>query len=191
MIQTQRLSRFVIAAAVGLSAAWASAQPAAPAGNVPTPPAATASAPHHMGMHRDGGKMQQHMQERMAKKMAKFKQELAITPAQEGAWNQWTAAMKPPADMGQRMQQMKAQREEMAKLTTPERIDRMRAMRNERQQAMGREMTAREDATKAFYAQLTPAQQKTFDAHAAKMHQRMEHRMHGGPGMMWNDGAKK
>jgi Spy/CpxP family protein refolding chaperone len=57
------------------------------------------------------------------------------------------------------MQQRRAMRGELARLTTPERIDRMRQLRAEQTAAMDR----RFEATKAFYAQLTPPQQKAFD----------------------------
>ena len=53
-------------------------------------------------------------------------------------------------------------RQDMDKLTTPERIDRMRAMRAQH----AAEADRRGEATKAFYATLTPEQQKTFDAQA-------------------------
>jgi hypothetical protein len=44
-------------------------------------------------------------------------------------------------------------------MSTPERIDRMRQMRAQR----AAEMDRKGDATKAFYAQLTPPQQRAFD----------------------------
>src|SRR5206468_3567322 len=75
---------------------------------------------HGMREHRmDPAKMQEHM----AKRQAALKQKLQLTPAQEGAWNAWTAAMKPGEFKG-------PERGELEKLTTPERIDRMRAMRD-------------------------------------------------------------
>ena len=86
------------------------------------------------------------------------------TPAQEGAWNAWTAAMKPPANL------QRPNREEMAKLTTPERIDRMRQLRTQRQA----EMDKRADATKSFYAALNADQKKVFDTETARFG-------HGGP----------
>lgn len=104
--------------------------------------------------HRDPAKMA----ERMAKRQAELKQKLAITPAQEGAWTAWTASMKPPANL------QRPNREEMAKLTTPERIDRMRQMRAQRQA----EMDKRADATKTFYAALNADQKKVFDAETAR-----------------------
>jgi Spy/CpxP family protein refolding chaperone len=49
---------------------------------------------------------------------------------------------------------------EMSKLPTPDRLDHILARAKEREQRI--EM--RVQATKEFYGQLTPAQQKTFDA---------------------------
>ena len=95
------------------------------------------------------------MQEMIAKHQADLKAKLKITPAQEGAWGSFTTAMKPPAGMmGQR-----PDRAEMGKLTTPERIDKMKAMRTQRDA----EMDKRSDATKAFYAALSPEQKTVFD----------------------------
>jgi protein CpxP len=105
--------------------------------------------------HRDPAKMA----ERMAKRQAELKQKLAITPQQESAWSAWTSAMKPPANM------QRPNREEMAKLTTPERIDRMRQLRTQRQA----EMDKRGDATKSFYATLSADQKKLFDAETSRM----------------------
>src|SRR3989344_476109 len=65
-------------------------------------------------------------------------------------------------------------RQNMDKLTPPERIDRMRAMRAQH----AAEADRRGEATKAFYAALTPEQQKTFDAQAHH-----GHRMGGMAGM--------
>ena len=54
-------------------------------------------------------------------------------------------------------------REDMAKLTTPERIDKMKALRTEQHAVMSLAMDKRGEATKTFYAVLTPEQQKVFD----------------------------
>lgn len=123
------------------------------------------------GMHRmhDGeghmGKMNsEKMKARMAKHQAELKAALKITATQEAAWTTFTAAMTPPADnMAKR-----PTREEMAKLTTPERIDKMKALRAEHHTAMNAAMDKRADATKAFYAALTPEQQKVFDEKAMR-----------------------
>lgn len=123
------------------------------AADAPSPPPPAAGMAHH-----DPAKMQEHMQ----KRQAALKAQLKITAAQEGAWTTFTTSMQPPAK-GPR-----PDKAEFEKLTTPQRIDKMRAMRAERDA----EMDKRADATKAFYAALTPEQQKVFDAHAMP-------RMHG------------
>jgi hypothetical protein len=62
----------------------------------------------------------------------------------------------------------------MEKLTTPERIDKMMAMKAARDAQINSRMTA----TKTFYVSLSPQQQKVFDTHASKAMKR-----HGmGPG---------
>lgn len=147
-------------ATLGLTAIAQTPPPANAAAG--TPPAAG----HRMGHgDRDPAKMKEYM----AKRQAELKAQLALTPAQEGAWTAWTAAMQPPAGM------KRPDPAEMQKLSTPERIDRMRAMRTER----NAEMDKRADATKTFYAALTPEQKKVFDAKA------MRHGdgHHGGHGM--------
>ena len=53
---------------------------------------------------------------------------------------------------------------DMDKLTTPERIDKMRALRAERMTTMNAEMDKRGAATKAFYAVLSSEQKAVFDA---------------------------
>ena len=51
-----------------------------------------------------------------------------------------------------------------AKLTTPERIDKMQAHKAERDA----DMSQRAEATKAFYAQLSAEQKKVFDTETAR-----------------------
>jgi hypothetical protein len=76
----------------------------------------------------------------------------------------------------------------MQKLTTPERIDRMRAQRAQRDAAMD----ARSDAVKAFYAQLQPEQQKTFDRMGHRMDSDRQQHMQGrhGHGPMRQGGGQ-
>jgi len=100
------------------------------------------------------------MADMMAKRQAALKASLKLTAAQEGAWTAYVASMQPPAGMGPDNRQK--MHEDMAKLTTPERIDRMTAMKTLRDA----EMAKRHEATKAFYAALTPEQQKVFDTQA-------------------------
>ena len=125
---------------------------------------------------------QEMRKERMENWAAKFKQQLQLTPAQEGAWSTYMEAMKPRehARLGTDWKDLRA-------LPTPERIDRLRALRE--QHAADR----RGEATKAFYGQLTPAQQKTFDTQSLRWMEGMrgkgmhhpDHQggpRHGGPG---------
>jgi periplasmic protein CpxP/Spy len=110
----------------------------------------------------DPAKMQERMarmRERMARHMAEFKQKLQLSPGQEAAWNNFMAALNPANPNAHRID-----RAELAKLPTPERNDRMRAQRAER----NAEMDKRADATKTFYASLTPEQKKAFDAETVK-----------------------
>lgn len=95
------------------------------------------------------------MQERMAQRLGELKAQLRITPAQEGAWTTWTGAIQPGARNFQR-----PDRAEFARMTTPERIDRMRALRA----ARSAEMDKRLDATKTFYGTLSSEQRAVFDA---------------------------
>lgn len=95
------------------------------------------------------------MQEHMAKRLGELKATLRITSAQEGAWTTWTSALQPTRGKMQR-----PDRAEFARLTTPERIDRIRAMRA----ARSAEMDKRLEATKVFYGSLSSEQKAVFDA---------------------------
>ena len=121
---------------------------------------------HERGMHRrmDPAKMEA----KWAQRLAELKAKLQISAAQEGAWTTFTAALKPLA----RVQHTRPDRAELAKLTTPERIDTMRAHRAQRMTDMQSQMDKREDATKTFYAALNADQKKLFDAEHGKMMQR-------------------
>ncbi len=116
------------------------------------------------GHHFDRAKMG----ERVSQRLADLKQKLQVTPAQEPAWTSFANAMQPPA------QRARADREALARMTTPDRIDHMRALREQR----NAEMDRRADATKAFYAQLSAEQKKTFDDETARMFQRGGRHMH-------------
>jgi Spy/CpxP family protein refolding chaperone len=102
--------------------------------------------------------MRARMQDHMVRRAADIKAKLKLTPEQEGAWTTYIAAMKPPANI------KRPDRAEIEKLTTPERLDRMRELRKQRDA----EMDKREDATRTFYATLNPEQKKIFDANTAR-----------------------
>ncbi len=61
---------------------------------------------------------------------------------------------------GPRGRQGRPDRAELAKMTTPQRLDRMQTRQAERSAMFAKRI----DATRSFYAALTPEQQKTFDA---------------------------
>ena len=105
------------------------------------------------------------MQKRMAERQAKLKAELKLAPEQEAAWS---AFVERTAHEPRMAGKNGAQREDWSKLTTPERLDKMQARHTER----GEQMAKRIDATKSFYAALTPEQQKTFDSQSMRGFQR-------------------
>lgn len=154
---THRLVATAVLAALTLPAL---AQPApsasAPAPTVTSAPATTEAArpaPERRAHAERHAEHRKHNAQHHAQRVAAFKAKLQLTPAQESAWNTYTQALEP----GQRTARL--ERHGMEQLTTPERIDRMRAMRAQH----AAEADRRGEATKAFYATLTPEQQKTFD----------------------------
>lgn len=163
---TRRLAAAAVCAALALPI-LAQTSPAAPAG-ASDAPAGASDAPavqmHQRSDYRANRQAQRDQwQQKHAERQAQLKAKLAITPAQEGAWTSFTQAMQPRSDFA------RLDRQAMQKLTTPERIDRMRALRAQRDAAMD----ARADAIKTFYAQLQPEQQKTFDRMSEHMGERM------------------
>jgi hypothetical protein len=107
------------------------------------------------------------MQAMVEKRLTNLKMQLKLTPAQEGNWTAFTTAMKPPADKKNSMHPDKA---ELAKLTTPERIEKMKALHTQHMTEMSANMDKRGEATMVFYATLSPDQQKAFDANTLQGH---------------------
>jgi len=91
-----------------------------------------------------------------------LKTQLKLTAAQDGAWTAFKAAMQPSADMLARH----AQRDELAKLPTLERMEKMKALRTQHLTDMSTAMDKRFDVAKTFYTALSPEQQKIFDTSA-------------------------
>lgn len=96
--------------------------------------------------------MRVHMHERY---MDDLKSALKLSSKQEPGWNQFAAALAPK----DRAREGTTKREDFARMTTPERLDKMRELRQQREQEAAR----RDEATRQFYATLTPEQKKTFD----------------------------
>ncbi len=82
---------------------------------------------------------------------------LQLRPDQAPALHAFVQAVQPPADLQRRMEQ---DQEAARTMTTPQRMDLMVSNMDE----MRRLLLARVAATKQFYAQLTPDQQRRFDA---------------------------
>lgn len=94
---------------------------------------------------RFADRMQQHQQ--------RLHDALKLTPQQEPAWTKFQES-HPFAGNAKRPDPA-----EMAKLSAPERAEKMLEFQKQHQEAMGKHVNAMKD----FYAQLTPEQKKVFD----------------------------
>lgn len=160
------------AALLALAGATAAIAQSAPS---PAPATATEQAAHpsHDGARARHRAMTPEQRQQMRQQRAQaFKQKLALTAQQEPAWAAFQQAMQP----GQQHARLDGgQGQDWKQLSTPERLDRMRALQTQR----AAEFDRRAEATKVFYASLQPEQQKTFDAEGARMFSRFGHGMHG------------
>lgn len=111
-----------------------------------------------------------------AKRLAALKDKLRLKPEQEAAWQAFADAPRP----GPQGMDRQAMREQFKSLNTPQRMDKMLSMADERRA----HLVQRAETVKRFYAQLTAEQQKVFDAEA-RMFRPGQHRHHhhGGPGL--------
>jgi len=158
-------------AASTLVAGAAFAQSAPP----PPPPEHGMAGPHAWGHHKpDPARMAAHL-----------RTALQLRPDQDPALQAFVTSLQPPAD--DMHGRMKAEHEEMATRSTPEKLDHMIARGRERLAAMEKHAAA----VKTFYATLSPAQQKAFDLMAdAHMHGMGGMGGHMGHGMMGHPGAE-
>lgn len=115
------------------------------------------------------------MAKRHAEHQAQLKSALKITASQEAAWNAYVTGTAPNPPTGA----PGMAREDWSQLSTPQRLDKMQALRAERDAAMAKRI----ETVKTFYAALTPEQQKVFDTQAHGGFHRAgmkgEHRMGG------------
>jgi len=95
---------------------------------------------------------------------------LRLTATQEPAWRAYVAALAPDPSMEARR---RSAADMMAKLPTPRRVDLVNAEMEQDMSALRRQG----EAVKAFYAQLSPQQQSTFDRITAQAQTQGE----GGP----------
>lgn len=160
LIQASLTKRALIVGLLAGSGILAASSFAMTAGDADGKPGCEARHAHHA--HAKG-------EEHAAKRMSELKEKLKLKPGQEAAWNTFANASQPglrPAG-GDR----KAMRGEFEKLNTPQRLDKMLAMTDMRRA----KLAERVQATKAFYAQLSPEQQGVFDAEAMPGRHRGHH----------------
>ena len=103
-------------------------------------------------------KWKDHWQERAEAHARALHDILNIRPDQDAAFQAFVASMKPPLPGDHKDHD--GGRAEFARLTTPQRLDRMAAMMAEHQARFQHHA----EAVKAFYAALSPEQQRAFDA---------------------------
>jgi Spy/CpxP family protein refolding chaperone len=143
LMKSLRTSLITAGLLVGLSGlAWAQ-----------TAPGPNAPRPERMEKMRD------HMAQRHSQHLAELKSKLKLQPTQEAAWATFEQALQMPKDGTAH-----PDRAALEKMTTPERLDQMQAHRGQ----MDARMQKHADATKTFYATLTPEQKKVFDTETAQ-----------------------
>lgn len=116
------------------------------------------------------GKSGERMRERMEKHQAALHDQLNLNANQETAWKAYVARTRldgPPS---------RPDRAEFDKLPAPERMEKMLGFMQERQ----KKLVDQVEATKAFYAVLTPEQKKIFDDEFASKRGSRHHRQHRG-----------
>ena len=120
--------------------------------------------PYEGEAHSWAGERMEHHRAQMAKfhekRLAALKAKLKLTANQEATWNTFAEAHQPPANGWMH----RPDRDALAKLKTPERLDEMQKQFDAHHNAMQSHMKQMAEATRQLYAQLTPEQQKVFDA---------------------------
>jgi protein CpxP len=86
-------------------------------------------------------------------RQSELHEKLNLSASQEAAWNDFVVKSKPDE------QKTRPNWSELSKLSAPDRLDRILAMKKDRLQTMESHIKA----VKTFYAQLTPEQKKVFD----------------------------
>lgn len=121
------------------------------------PEGAGAQPPHTHAMIRHAPSAQHHAQRREQRHTAhlvQLKTALKLTSSQEAAWGAYAVRTAPLTHA-----HPQATSQDLAPLTTPERLDKLMAIKAERDAHLARHI----DASRQLYAALTPEQQKVFD----------------------------
>lgn len=132
-------------------------------------PAVTAEKHGHKHGHKHGAK-HGNWAERHAQRTQKLHDTLKLTPAQEGAWASYHAAIKPAAKPA------RGERGAWKAMAAPERMEKRLAMARQRVERM----EARLAATSTFYATLSPEQKKLFDDNSMRRGGHRHHAMKRG-----------
>ena len=115
---------------------------------------------HRMPPHlseQQKSQMQAKRAEHRAKRLQELKVFLQLQGNQEAAWSSFYSVMQKPM-----VKPNGLKLEEFEKLSTPERIEKMMAVKSERDSQMNQRIAA----IKTFYASLNTQQQKVFDTNA-------------------------
>ena len=148
--------------AIGIAQTAAAPQVAPTAPAAPTAAAASPAPSQAAGLASRANRharMAEHHQQRLDQ----LKSRLQLTPEQEPAWRAYLARTGPgsyaarSADRADKAE--RPWRSDLASLSTPERIEQMKAWQAERDAARQQRM----DATLSFYRALDPKQQQVFD----------------------------
>lgn len=113
----------------------------------------TAPAGRH-GHAMDQAQMQAKMADMWAKRQQKLHDLLKLSPAQEGAWSTYQAAIKPAAPAG-----MHPDRAALAAMSAPDRLSKMIDMSKQHEATMEAHLAA----LNTFYGQLTADQKTIFN----------------------------
>jgi hypothetical protein len=112
--------------------------------------------------------MRAHGEARRAEHAKALHDVLGIQPGQEAAFAAFTASMRPPEGPHDGDYRGDGRRgppdESRVSLTTPQRLDRMKAEMDRRVAAMRDAFDRRDQATRALYASLDPRQRAAMDA---------------------------
>jgi hypothetical protein len=121
-----------------------------------------------IGLHHNEGRMHERLIKHWEKRQTELKAKLHLTEVQEPAWRTFVEGMKVPAKpLGQQID-----REVLAKLSTPERMEKMGAVHEANLATMQAHIKQRTEATRTFYNQLSVDQQKVFDVETLPEHSR-------------------
>lgn len=128
------------------------------------------------------GERMEHHRAQMAKfqekRLTALKAKLQLGAQQESAWTAFAQAHQPQTTD---KAPARLDREALAKMHTPERLEEMQKHAEAHHLAAQAQMRRVADATRLFYAQLSPEQQKVFDAETLSP---MAGHHAKGPGMM-------